>query len=293
MPVLKAQKMGTADAVKKAAKRGSSDSFIQYIPAEGLTVRFLEEPSEWFGYYEHWHAGSKAYYPCTEQDCVGCEDSDSKRTFRFLANVIDVAEKKVVPLKIPKDLGNRLVVRFEKYGTLLDRDYELMKDGKGLDTTYDVEAGEKRKISNFDQFKALDLSKVLEDAWNYVFGEDDDDDDDEDEAPVKSSVPKSHKRERAEKKASERKFDPADEEDDDDDSFTDDEDDEDDDAWEDDEAEDTEEDVAEEEPEDEFWTEAELLELPLAKLREVAAEYGVTVRKGMKKDDIVRAIMNA
>ena len=49
-----------------------------------------------------------------------------------------------------KELANRLVVRYERYKLYMDRDYEIMRSGKGLDLSYDITP---EPASEFDSSK--------------------------------------------------------------------------------------------------------------------------------------------
>ena len=79
-----------------------------------------------------------------------------RKSNRYLANVVDLDRDKVIPLLMPRDLANRFVVRYERNGTLIDRDFELSRTGEGLDTVYDLDAGvaDRKKI---DKYTPLNL----------------------------------------------------------------------------------------------------------------------------------------
>ena len=59
------KKMGSVKAVKDSLKKGGSslNTYIKNVPAEGITVRFLTEPEEWFGFYEYWNDESRNFTP--------------------------------------------------------------------------------------------------------------------------------------------------------------------------------------------------------------------------------------
>jgi hypothetical protein len=112
----------------------------------------------------------KRSYPCNgEATCPGCR-GDERKSSRYLANAIDRDDgDRVIPLQMPKDLANRLVVRYERNGTLVDRDFELSRQGENLDTVYDLDAGPVDRMK-LDGFQPHDLLRVLEDAYEAVFG---------------------------------------------------------------------------------------------------------------------------
>lgn len=206
------QKMGSIKALKDSLKKGSA-GFIKYVPKNGsLTVRFLEEPENWVNYIEHYDSTLRKSYPCNgEAACPGCV-SDERKSSRYLANAVDTSNDRVIPLQMPKELANRLVVRYEKNGTITDRDYELSRTGEGLDTVYDLDA-EPPTNRKLTKYKPLDLLKTLDDSFQAVFGEGDEDDDDDDTAaPAKKTAGVKPRK----KTAAARKATAADPEDDDD-----------------------------------------------------------------------------
>lgn len=185
------QKAGSLRSLKKTlAKGGSGGAWIKYIPKNGsMNVRFIQEPEEFVNYIEHFDTVARKSYPCNgEASCPGCR-SDERKTARYLTNVVDLDNgNRVIALQLPKDLTNRIVVKYEKWGSITDRDIELSRSGEGLDTVYDLDAGpvDRRSIA---KYTPLDLDKVLEDAFNYVFGPDEDDADDEDTPTVQKAAP--------------------------------------------------------------------------------------------------------
>lgn len=249
---------GTVDALKKRmeASKGAA-SFIKSIPNDSvMTVRFLQEPHDWYGYYEGYLEERKRYFPVPEG-----MDWDGRKSFRYLTNVIDTDTDQVIPLKVPSSLANRLVVRFERYGTLLDRDYDLLRTGKGLDTEYDVEtnAQEDRKL---DQYELIDLEATLVDAYDSVFGTNDGEEDEKETNPLKQRARRN--------------------------------------VAVDDEDVDTEGQGAtmSQEPEaeptnddDEFYTEAELNKMNIGEIRALATDYGLTFVKKTTKKDLIEMIL--
>lgn len=307
------QQMGSLRNLKKSMAKNTGGAFIRYIPKNGsLNVRFIQEPEHWVNYLEHYDQTARRSFPCNgEQGCPGCAGQDRKSS-RYLANAVDRDDSdRVIPLQMPKDLANRLVIRYERNGTLTDRDFELSRAGEGLDTVYDLDAGpvDRAKI---DKFKPLDLLKTLEDAYNSVFGGDDDDDDDTPAPPVKTrkrsgaaaaARPKPEPaededdeaeeaeeappakpapRKRAAKKAAapEPEFTPEVDEDEDEDTEPEDDedspdvDDEDDDG-------------------DEGYTEEVLRAMPLGVLRKVARDEFEVATKGKSQDELIDAIFEA
>lgn len=164
-----------ADLKKKLEESSGNKTFIRPIHKDGVTVRFLEEIDQWYGYREHYDVGLRRYYPCVDEStCAGCLDPSVNRSMRYLTNALNVNTDSVLALKIPVSLMNRLVTRYEKYGTIIDRDYDLMRSGTGLKTEYDLSA-EAPSAMKLDKYELHDLEGLLEDSWNEVFGDDSED----------------------------------------------------------------------------------------------------------------------
>lgn len=205
-------RLGSAKAVKKSLKGGGQANVKTISAEDSLTVRFLDEPEDWHGYYEHWLSDGPK--PCVTDECEGCESDDpdeKRRSFKYLANAYVVDDQKVWALKMPKSLVEILMNFYQKYrGTLLDRDYELSRTGSGqFDTKYMAapEDRQKMNLSRFDK-KKHDLGELLDTLVN---GEEDDLDDDDEEV----RKPRSKKKSGSRPKKS-RDDDPWDDEDDED-----------------------------------------------------------------------------
>lgn len=317
MPI--GRKMGSMKELKKSLAKGGGAGFIKYVPKNGsLNVRFLDEPENWVNYAEHYDQVIRKSYPCNGEDtCPGCK-TDERRSSRYLANAVDLDQQKVIPLQMPKDLANRLVVRYEKKGSLTDCDIELSRAGEGLDTVYDYDADapKPRKVS---QYVLLDLLNVLDEAFNSVFGDDDDDDDDDTPAkPVAKVKGRKPSKAAAVAVATQVGDDDDDDEDDDDEPvdepvkptkkagpkvtgaakkaaknkpveepvFEEDDDDADDDDDDDTEGADTDDEA------DDYYDQESLEKLSLGELRAVARDYGIVTR-GMKAAAIITAILEA
>ena len=161
-------KIGSISRLRESLKKGGGNSqYIKQVPANDImSVRFLTEPDEWYGYYETYDTEIKRYYPLIE----GVEKPEGARvSYRYLAVVLDIESDQVIPLKLPKDLANRLMMRYDRFDTLLDRDYELSRMGEGLDTTYDVTPGDK-VTRNLEKYEIIDLDAVLTEAAAVVTG---------------------------------------------------------------------------------------------------------------------------
>lgn len=163
------KKMGTLKALRDSLKKGGSslNTFIKNVPAEGITVRFLTEPEEWFGYYEYWNDETRNFCPMAVGEVL---PDGSRPSFRYLTCAVDIDSDRVIPLKLAKTAANSLILKYDKYGTMLDRNYELQRYGEGLDTSYDVTPDAPSKLS-LAKYDVIDLEKILVEARANALGE--------------------------------------------------------------------------------------------------------------------------
>lgn len=137
--------------LRKLAKTGGGP--LTFIGEEGITVRFLTETDEWWA-YDEWFDGE--HYVAVSDDFEIPDDADGNAaervTRRFLAAAVDVDQDKVVILKLPSSVAETLDKALDKRGTLMDRDYELSREGSGFDTEYLVlpESPKKRRLNKYD-----------------------------------------------------------------------------------------------------------------------------------------------
>lgn len=188
-----------AKSLKDSAKQMPSVR-LTFKEGEARTVRFLHEPFDrrnpWVEYYEHYVPGSGggngAYVPCID-DCR--LDGDLRAGKRWYVNVWDRDSKQVRLLKLTGAMVENLIIKYERRGTILDRDYSITRTGEGTDTKYHIEAEEKER---FDQrnVKLIDIVTYLDQQAQSYYGgvrslkakstgidddEDDEDIEDEDE----------------------------------------------------------------------------------------------------------------
>ncbi len=130
-------------------------------------------PSPTSAYREHYDPDAK-FFPCIGKDneCPGCESPSEKvqrSSRRYLTNALDVETGQVLPLKLPLDLANRLVARYERNGdTITNRDYTLHRMGTGLDTTYDVTPEDKAPL-DITRYELHDLEQTLVEQFEDAF----------------------------------------------------------------------------------------------------------------------------
>lgn len=266
------KKMGSVKAVKDSLKKGGSslNTYIKNVPAEGITVRFLTEPEEWFGFYEYWNDESRNFTPMAVGEIL---PDGAKASFRYLASVVDIETDRVIPMKLAKTAANSLILKYDKYGTMLDRNYELQRHGEGLDTTYDVTPDAPTKL-NLAKYETIDLEQVLISARATSLGESDvkkseptiDDDEIDEEVKPKAKVVTSGK-----KTAKVQELDDEDEEEDEDDEVI---------------------EMDDDEVEEEVLDEETLSSMTIRDLRTICEDMEIDY-EGMAKPAMIRSIIEA
>ena len=169
-PKVAGTKLGTIEAVKASLKRGANSNFhyIKHVGEDGMVVRFLTEPEEWFGYQEYYDVENKQFVPMVVDEVL---PDGVRPSFRYLTCALDTVTDRVVALKLAKTCANLLMIKYEKYGSVTDRNYELDRHGVGLDTTYDVTPCSPTKV-NIKKYDLLELDEILEQARRIAEGED-------------------------------------------------------------------------------------------------------------------------
>jgi hypothetical protein len=169
-PKVAGHKLGTIEAVKASLKRGANSNFnyIKHVGEDGMVVRFLTEPEEWFGYQEYYDVENKQFVPMVVDEVL---PDGVRPSFRYLTCALDTVTDRVVALKLAKTCANLVMIKYEKYGTVLDRNFELDRHGVGLDTTYDVTPCTPSKM-NIKKYDLLELDEILEQARRIAEGED-------------------------------------------------------------------------------------------------------------------------
>jgi hypothetical protein len=202
-------KAGSVSRLKKDFERSQGGRTWLKGIKEDIVVRFLTEPDEWYAFREHYDPSAN-FFPCIgkDNDCPGCKSTNPKvqRTSRrYAANVLDVANGSVIPLKLPLDLANRLVASYERAGnTITDRDYELHRMGSGLETTYD-RTPEAPSTVKLDAYELHDLEQVLIHQFEDAFGLEAEDVDEPAPTLPKERTPSRKEREELEKEAVQRR----------------------------------------------------------------------------------------
>jgi hypothetical protein len=162
-------------SLKELRERASSGGpqLITFIPDESkgtLKVRFLTEPEEWVGYREIYDPIKRKSWPVPPDDTMpGTPEEDTRVSKRFLANAVEIDSDRVIAVKLPATLVEQLIIRYDRFSTILDRDYILGRSGQGVDTTYYCDPEPPTRMKT-DKYNLLDLNGVLTTTYEGVWG---------------------------------------------------------------------------------------------------------------------------
>lgn len=154
----------TAEQFSARVTEMDGDVWIKGFKEGGTRVRFLQPTGTWITYREHYSEGP-GYFPCSEdtQTCPGCTDSSErvqKRSRRYAMNCLGESGRVDVH-KVGSRLYKTLKSREQRLETILDRDYTITRIGKGLDTDYDLDPGDKYALDNPEELVLHDIGEIL------------------------------------------------------------------------------------------------------------------------------------
>lgn len=157
----------------------SGGNYLRSFKEGESTVRFLQEQDDWTVFREHFTVDGKSF-PCWEEDklhCPGCSSDNekvAKSSRRYACYVYRKDWDAVVPYRIPVVLARRLTTRFERNdGSATNRDYTVIRTGKGLDTDYDVEQEDKYAVDiEAKMTGVVPIEDILEESFIEVWGAD-------------------------------------------------------------------------------------------------------------------------
>lgn len=160
------------EAAKDVRSTGGGN-WMKYMKDGDTTYRVLQEPTEWVYWWEHF--AGKISFPCTNDrdNCPGCQndnESVAKANRKVSFNVLEDGQY-VNVYKVPPLLADKLKLRFDRIGTLTDREYTITRyKTAGDKTEYDVEGNSPKEI-NLSKYELKDIEKMLSDAYDEVWGD--------------------------------------------------------------------------------------------------------------------------
>lgn len=157
--------------------RGPENYLRNFKKDAETKVRFLQEVGDWEEYWEHYSADRKAF-PCTgeRETCPGCTSENeevAKASRKYGTFVYYVKEARTFPHRVPVGLHDSVERRqIASGGTNTDRDYIVIRSGKGFDTQYELERDEKYDMDLQAQLdtQKLSINDILIEAYEAVWG---------------------------------------------------------------------------------------------------------------------------
>lgn len=186
--------MGLIDSIKSnVAKSGSNKEKILYVKADSkVRIRFLQELDTGYEFVFHDSFDKGINTICQEElgkNCPLCGDDELRTRTLYAWSVYNYDTKRVEVMLYAVNNCTPvagLVSMYENYGTILDRDYVLSKQGKQQNTTFTVIPQDKQKFRNekAKPYTKSALLKILTKAYpisSDLIKEDDDEEFDVDE----------------------------------------------------------------------------------------------------------------
>lgn len=140
-----------ASEYEKEREDASDEVWIKGFRDGETRIHFLDEPDDFVTYREHYEEAI-GYFPCSEEpDCVGCKDDSPKvrdRSRKFAFHALNSESSQQI-FKVGSRLQRTLKSKAQRLKTICDRDYTVIRSGKGMETTYDMESGDAYE-SSFD-----------------------------------------------------------------------------------------------------------------------------------------------
>jgi hypothetical protein len=175
---IRTSKPGDMTRLKRALKEsGGGDKWFHRVPADDeFTFRLMVEPYEFTQFKQHFMDGKS--FPCNEGDCEGCDEGNDVRPV-WVAPVVDTIENRVRALQVPKGIVEELMKKADRHGTVLDRDWILIRVGSGKDNTryeLDSHVPKRRDMSIYEE---PDIEAMLESQLEEALGERDEEEEDE------------------------------------------------------------------------------------------------------------------
>ncbi len=168
-----------AEAATEPGRGGDGQSFIKYLKAGDNYLQLIEEPDSWVYYWEHYNPGGYPF-PCTNDrdTCPGCTSDDekmSKASRKIAFNAISEYDGKDYTnvWKVPKSVADKLKMRYERNGTVVDRPFlitQYKKDNGFYD--YEVEGQDKKILGSDSQDNWTDPETLLAQAYEEAWGDD-------------------------------------------------------------------------------------------------------------------------
>lgn len=167
--------MSIVDAIKDQVKKSGTNKgkFLYFKSGTKVRVRFLVDMEDGYKFTFHDSFERSINTPCQElfgRDCPHCGDDSLRTRDQYCWPVWDYEANEVKLLLAPVNNCSpipALVAMYDTYGTLIDRDYVITKQGSQQTTTYSVVPMDKVKFrnSNAKPFSESQILKLLDKAF--------------------------------------------------------------------------------------------------------------------------------
>ena len=160
--------MSIVNQIKDQVKKSGTNKgkFLYFRPGTKVRIRFLVDMDSGYTFTFHDSFERSINTPCQEifgRSCPYCGDDGLRTRDQYCWPVWDYDAKEVKLLLAPVNNCSpipALVAMYDTYGTLLDRDYVITKQGSQQNTTFSVVPMDQVKFRN-DKAKALSESQIL------------------------------------------------------------------------------------------------------------------------------------
>ena len=167
--------MGLLENIREDAKKSGQNKgkFLYVRDGSKVRIRFLQDMQDGFEipFHDSFEAGVNV--PCREffgKTCPYCGEEGFRTRNLYAWSVWDYESKEVKVFMYAMNNCTPIAAiasMYENYGTLVDRDYVIQRNGKGQNTTYSVIPMDKNKFRN-DKAKPFSKSafmKLLDKAF--------------------------------------------------------------------------------------------------------------------------------
>lgn len=162
----------SADEAKEDKRfQKSGGKYINRLKEGDNTLRILQEPKEWLHFAEHFNPTGFSF-PCNGEDnCPGCTSTVEKMKGTSPQVAFNAKSGEYVNVyAIPRRLADKLQLRFDRIGTVTDRDYTITKYKNSSDKVdYEVEGDLPAPLLDVPELR--DIEQLLQDAWDESWGD--------------------------------------------------------------------------------------------------------------------------
>lgn len=168
-------KQGEAPAYDPESGTGGG-SYIKYFKDNETRLRFLEPVHEWTEIWMHFSQSKSRDYPCTgvKSTCPGCNhenEKEAKANKRYIVNALGVKSGYVDLWKIPVSIIDDFLRYEANDGSIMNRDYTVLKFQKDGGTKYSVDKEDRDGLDLTEHSKLMkDHQEALADAFREVWG---------------------------------------------------------------------------------------------------------------------------